>query len=89
MKHNRTYSVYSRLRHFLRPKGVRNTDLNDADGNPLTTDDDKLNQWSGYFSNLLNTELKVDEELLNSVSEAKTPDDEPHPLMKSLTSSDD
>ena len=67
MKHNRSYSAFSRIRQFLRPKGVRCDDLNDASGNPLSTTEDKLNRWFEHFSELLNTDLKVDEDLLNAI----------------------
>ena len=79
MKHNRSYSAFSRIRQFLRPKGIRCDDLNDSSGNALSTTDNKLNRWSEHFSELLNTELKVDEDLLNATPTANSPDDEPPP----------
>ena len=69
--------MYSTLGDFIRPKGIRSSDLNDADGNPLSDTDDKLRRWSEYFVKLLNTDLKIDEEVLKSVRPTEAPDDEP------------
>ena len=44
--------MYSTLRDFIRPKGIRSSHLNDADGNPLSDTDDKLRRWSEYFVKL-------------------------------------
>jgi len=82
MKHNRTYSAFSRIRQFLRPKGIRSEELNDSSGNPLSTTPEKLNRWTEYFSELLNTDLKIDQELLDSVDPTASPDDEPPPTLQ-------
>ena len=86
VKHNHLRPAYSQLTQFLRPRSRPPENLNDRNGNLLTSPQQKLQRWCEHFSDLLNSDAKVDAEELKLPPPPEPPDaDDPPPTLDEVT----
>ena len=86
VKLNHLRPAYSQLKQFVRPRSRPPQNLNDRNGNPLTAPQQKLQRWCEHFSDLLNSDAKVDAEELKLPPPPEPPDsDDPPPTLSEVS----